>query len=288
MAQRGLFARHHFVHYGTDTRGSGTQGSGTLGSEISGGVTQMIRVCASAVAAMMLLALPAMAAVRPADVSLAGRPDTLVAQDAGRHPLEILGASGIKPGDRVLDVMAGAGYYSELLGRLVGPGGKVFALEQPRGLADPKAKAAWDDLLARTRNVTIIAALPGEAALPGDLDAAFFHLTYHDLYWTSEKYQFPRTDPALFNARLFRALKKGGIVIVIDHVGRPGGDTRVQVDKVHRIDPAVVRADFEKAGFVFVDAVDVLRVPGDNPDTLVFDPSVRGKTDRFYYRFRKP
>jgi predicted methyltransferase len=123
---------------------------------------------------------------------------------------------------------------------------------------------------------------------PKGLDAAFFHLTYHDLYWESEKYSFPRLDPAAFNARLFKAMNKGATVIVIDHVGVAGMDSRAQADKTHRIDPAVVKADFEKAGFKFTGESPVLRTPGDNPQTLVFDPSVRGKTDRFYYRFTKP
>ena len=116
----------------------------------------------------------------------------------------------------------------------------------------------------------------------------FFHLTYHDLYWQSEKYSFPRLDPAAFDARLFKAMKKGGLVVIIDHVGAPGIDTRVETEKVHRIDPAVVRADFEKSGFRFVDAPPVLKTPGGNPETPVSDASVRGKTDRFYYGFRKP
>lgn len=237
----------------------------------------------SAVAALALLAAPALAA----PVSLADRAPDAVALDAGRHPVEVLEASGLKAGDTVLDVMAGSGYYSELLARVVGPKGKVVAMEPPPFLDNPKALAAWDALIQRNPNVTLLKALPGDDVLPAGLDAAFFHLTYHDLYWESEKFKFPRLDPVAFNARLFKAMKKGGTVILIDHVGAPG-DPRVTADKVHRIDPAVARADFEKAGFKFVREVPVLRTGGDNPATLVFDPAVRGKTDRFYYIFRKP
>lgn len=223
-----------------------------------------------------------------APISLAGRPADAVALDAARRPVEVLAASGIKAGDTVIDVMPGAGYYSELIGRGVGPGGKVLAIEPPAFLDDPKSIAAWDALRQRQPNVVLVKALPGDAALPSGIDAAFFHLTYHDFYWESEKYKFPRMDPAAFNARLFNAMNKGGTVIVIDHVGVAGMEPRAEAEKTHRIDPAVVRADFEKAGFRFVAESPVLHTTGDDPATLVFDPAVRGKTDRFYYRFVKP
>lgn len=238
---------------------------------------------------MFAIALALAAApLAAAPVSLADRPAEAVALDAGRKPVEVLAHSGIRAGDKVLDVMAGSGYYSELIARLVGPKGQVVALEPPAFLDNPKALAAWDDLQKRQPNIMLLKALPGEAVMPTGLDAAFFHLTYHDLYWESAKYKFPRLDPAAFNARLFKAMKKGGTVIVIDHVGVAGMDSREQAEKTHRIDPAVVRRDFEAAGFRFVDASPILQTAGDNPATLVFDPAVRGKTDRFTYRFRKP
>jgi predicted methyltransferase len=134
----------------------------------------------------------------------------------------------------------------------------------------------------------VIVGAPGDAKMPDGLDAAFFHLTYHDLYWQSEKFKYPRTEVDAYNARLFQALKPGGVVIIIDHYGVPGMDSRAQADKTHRIDPAVVRADFEKAGFRFAGAETILHSTGDDPAKLVFDPAVQGKTDRFYYRFVKP
>ena len=221
-------------------------------------------------------------------VSLADRPADAVALDAARKPVEVLAASGVKPGDNVIDVMAGGGYYTELLSRVVGPKGHVTAIEPPAFLDDPKALSAWDELTKHDTNVTLQKALPADAQFPAGMNVAFFHLTYHDLYWQSEKYHFPRMDPAAFNARLFQAMKKGGTVIVIDHVGVAGMDARDQADKTHRIDPAVVRADFEKAGFRFAGASPVLQTAGDDPTKLVFDPAVRGKTDRFFYRFTKP
>ncbi|WP_426166874.1 class I SAM-dependent methyltransferase [Sandarakinorhabdus sp. DWP1-3-1] len=237
----------------------------------------------------LILAVAVLAApLAAAPVSLADRPAEAVALDTARKPVEVLAASGIKPGDRVLDVMAGNGYYTELLSRVVGPTGRVTALEPPPFLEDPKALANWDALTRRDTNVTLLKAMPADVPFPTGLDVAFFHLTYHDLYWQSDKYKFPRMDPAAFNARLFQAMKKGGSVIVIDHVGVTGLDAREQADKTHRIDPAVVRADFEKAGFRYAGSSPVLQTAGDDPTKLVFDPAVRGKTDRFLYRFTKP
>ena len=228
-------------------------------------------------------------AAAPADLLNApGRPDAMVALDAGRKPAEVLAQSLIKPGARVMDVMAGQGYYTELLARHVGPKGRVIAIEPVNYMEDPKTAEAWAALQKRNRNVELVVGAPGEAAMPDKLDAAFYHLTYHDLYWQSEKFKYPRTDVDAYNARLFQALKPGGVVLIIDHYGVPGMDSRAQADKTHRIDAAVVKADMARAGFRFAGSVPILEMAGDDPAKLVFDPSLRGKTNRFYYRFVKP
>ncbi len=228
-------------------------------------------------------------AAAPADVVTApGRPEAMVALDAGRQPAAVLAQSLIRPGARVMDVMAGQGYYTELLARHVGPKGRVFAVEPVSYMNDPKTAAAWDALKKRQRNVDLIVGAPGDTSMPEQLDAAFYHLTYHDLYWQSEKFKYPRTEVDAYNARLFAALKSGGVVIIIDHHGVPGMDSRAQADKTHRIDAAVVKADMARAGFRFAGSVPILEMTGDDPTKLVFDPSLRGKTSRFYYRFVKP
>lgn len=231
----------------------------------------------------------ALVAAAPADVLNApGRPDAMVALDAGRKPAEVLAQSLIKPGARVMDVMAGQGYYTELLARHVGPKGRVIAIEPVNYMEDPKTAEAWAALQKRNRNVDLVVGAPGEAAMPDRLDAAFYHLTYHDLYWQSEKFKYPRTDVDAYNARLFQSLKPGGVVLIIDHYGVPGMDSRAQADKTHRIDADVVKADMARAGFRFAGSVPILEMAGDDPAKLVFDPSLRGKTNRFYYRFVKP
>jgi predicted methyltransferase len=112
-------------------------------------------------------------------------------------------------------------------------------------------------------------------------------MMYHDVYWENAKAGAPHIDPENVLAALYRAVKPGGIVGVIDFVGKPG-DPRVIVNQLHRIDPARVRSDFEGAGFVFEGQSDLLHVAGDDHTVLVFDPAIRGKTDKFVSRFRKP
>jgi predicted methyltransferase len=83
-------------------------------------------------------------------------------------------------------------------------------------------------------------------------------------------------------------MKPGAVIGVIDHVANPNEDTRATVDKLHRIDPNVVKADFERAGFKLVGTSDILRNPADDHSLLVFDPKVKGKTDRVIFKFQKP
>ncbi|WP_156254577.1 class I SAM-dependent methyltransferase [Sandarakinorhabdus oryzae] len=234
------------------------------------------------------IAMLVMAAAPVDVVNAPGRPEAMVALDAGRMPAQVLAQSLIRPGARVMDVMAGQGYYTELLARHVGPKGKVYAVEPPNYMDNPKVVEGWEALKKRNPNVELVVGAPGEAAMPEKLDAAFFHLTYHDLYWQSEKFKYPRTDVDAYNARLFQAMKPGGVVIIIDHYGVPGMDSRAQADKTHRIDADVVKADMARAGFRYAGSVPILEMAGDDPTKLVFDPAVRGKTNRFYYRFVKP
>ena len=112
-------------------------------------------------------------------------------------------------------------------------------------------------------------------------------MSYHDMYWRPKDGGWNRTDPKLMLSKLHAALKDSGVVLVEDHVAMPGGDPAQVVDKVHRIDPALVRRDFEAAGFKFDAETTALAHPSDDHTKLVFDPAVRGKTDQFIYRFKK-
>lgn len=244
--------------------------------------------------ALMLLAPPLAAreAKSPdyaAAVSAPGRPADDVSLDAGRKPAEVLRFMGLRSGDQVADIMAGTGYYSEIMARAVGPKGHVSAYD-PKQFAEGNAKveAAWTALKARAPNVSYQTyPFEGFAAPANSFDFVMIHLDYHDLYWESARFKVPKTDPAAFLKTLYAAMKPGSTVAIIDHVALPG-DARATVDKLHRIDPAVVKADFKAAGFMLDGESDMLRNAADDHTKLVFDPSIRGKTDRFVLRFRKP
>lgn len=224
----------------------------------------------------------------PADyqpaIAFKDRPAEAVALDAGRHPAEVLDFMQLKPGMAVVDVLTGTGYYAEIMARVVGPQGSVVAFEPANFYEMGKEKV--DAMLAREPNVKLVTDFRG-AMTPNTYDFAMIHLNYHDFYWESEQYKVPRTDPNQVLAALYAAMKPGGIVAVVDHVG-PSGDTRAIVDKLHRIDPEVVKADFKRAGFVLEEESNMLRVAADDHTKNVFDAAIRGKTDRFAFRFRKP
>jgi predicted methyltransferase len=239
-----------------------------------------------------LLAMPVAAQAEPADVAAAvsapGRPAEAVALDAGRRPAELLAFAGLRRGDRALDLFTGSGYFAEIMGRAVGPRGSVFAFE-PANFLNDESRRHIAELRTRQPNVAVVA-MPADAlTLPtAAFDFAMINLNYHDAYWQSERFRFPRMDPDAFLRIVFQSLKPGGTIAVVDHVANPGGDTRAVVEALHRIDPAVIRADFARAGFVLDGESDLLHNPADDHSKLVFDPSIRGRTDRVVYRFRRP
>ena len=224
-----------------------------------------------------------------AAVAAPGRATDNVALDPYRKPVEVLTFLGIRPGMASADIFPGFGYYAEIMGRAVGPGGSAVGYE-PQQFYDHDARKqkALKAITARQPNTTF-RAYPFQRwnAPAASLDFAMLHMFYHELYWESREYNVPRTDPAAFLASLYKAMRPGGIVGVVDHVGPPG-DTRAVVNRLHRIDPATVKADFARAGFVFDGESPVLRSAGDDHTRLIFDPAVRLRTDRFVFRFRKP
>jgi predicted methyltransferase len=224
----------------------------------------------------------------PDAIANPGRPSTDREQDAHRKPAEILAFVGVGRDMQVMDVFSAGGYYTELLARVVGPAGKVIAYNNP-----PYARFAEKGIAARYAgdrlpNVQQVTSTIDDLELaPASLDAAIFIMSYHDLYWRPADGSWPPTDPAQLLGKLHAALKPGGVIVVQDHVATAGGDTAEVVDKLHRIDPAVVKADFAKAGFILDGESDVLAHPDDTHTILVFDEAIRGKTDQFLFRFRK-
>ena len=221
-------------------------------------------------------------------LSQTGRAPNSVAADAARKPVEVLTFLGIKAGDVALDYGAGGGYYSDIMAAAVGESGKVVAWDGGQFKGGEALAARWRDITGRHANVSrLIQPIDGFEAPAASYDFALLHLVYHDLYWQSEAEKMPRRDPDQLVKALFVAMKPGGIVGVVDHAG-PAGDTRALVDQLHRIDPAVVRADFLRAGFVLEGESDILHVEGDDYTKDVFQPETRAKSDRFILKFRKP
>lgn len=240
------------------------------------------------VASLLALAAAPSAFAKPADyaavVADSKRSADNRQQDEGRKPAAILDFAQVKRGQTIADFMAGGGYYTEMLARAVGPQGSVLPMNPP-GFHDPKQ---WEPLLKARGNVTPLIRPVHEMRLaPRSVDMIFTHLVFHDLWWESERFKFQRVDTDAMLANWFAAVRPGGSVIIIDHAG-PAGDIRATVDKLHRISPADARAAMERAGFVFDGESDALRMPSDDLAVSVFDEKIRGKTDRFVLRFRKP
>lgn len=223
-----------------------------------------------------------------AAVAEPSRPADARALDEGRKPVETLAFLGLKPGMVAADLIPGEGYWTEIMAHAVGPKGSVVALQPQQFYNNAEATAAWTAMGERAPGISLVR-YPFEAFsyAANSFDFAIMNLNYHDLYWVSEQYKIPFTDPDAYVKALYAAMRPGGVVGIIDHAGK-GTDTRALVDKLHRIDPAVVRADFERAGFVLEAESDLLANPEDDGSKLVFDPTIRGKTDRFLFRFRKP
>ena len=213
------------------------------------------------------------------------RSDDMRKLDEGRLPAQVLAFAGVKPGQTVLDFFAGGGYYSLLLARAVGPKGTVYATN-PAGENDAKAWAPFADKIPQLH--VMVSPITAMQFAPRSLDLIFTNLNYHDLYWESEKYKFERVDVPPVLAGWFTAVKPGGHVVIIDHAANPGGDPRDVTNRLHRIDPERVKADMLAAGFVLEAESNMLRRSEDDHSKLVFDPAVRGKTDRFALKFRRP
>jgi predicted methyltransferase len=208
--------------------------------------------------------------------------------DESRKPAQVLQFLGLKPGMHVLDLFGANAYWAEIMAPVVGPKGHDTVWEPTQFYSD-KTKQGFEAFAAKHPNVSIVVS-PFEAPeLPRNYaDFVILNDNYHDTYWQSDKYKIPRMDPDAFLKAVYASMKPGAVIGVIDHVASPNGDTRATVEKFHRIDPNVVKADFKRAGFVFVKSSDLLRNPADDHTLLVFDPKVRGKTDRFVFEFRKP
>jgi predicted methyltransferase len=208
-------------------------------------------------------------------------------RDATDRPADVLRASGIRRGMRVADFFAADGYYSELLSYVVGPKGHVLLINNPP--YDKFANGAWRERIDRQHlaNVEHVTVDPADMHLKdASLDAVVMIKVYHDLYWVAPREGWPKIDVPRVLDQLVRALKPGGIVLVVDHSAKPGSGSSV-AGTLHRIDEGFMRRDFEAHGLTFVRKSDALRRPGDTLDKVSYKAPMLGRTDRFVYLFRK-
>ena len=238
----------------------------------------------------VVAAAPALAASSP-QVSTAlsdpARPREEVQLDALRKPAEVIAFAGLKRGDRVADFMSGNGYFTRIFSRVVGPAGRVYAFIPAQQLANCSAeetvgtKALAHD--TRYGNVEVLIDAADRFALPEPVDLVWTAQNYHDLH---DSFMKP-LDLAAMNAAIYRALKPGGVYLIIDHAAEAGSGLR-DTETLHRIDPQSIRAEVTAAGFVFEGESPVLRNPDDSHRLRVFDPAIRHRTDQIVLKFRKP
>ena len=189
----------------------------------------------------------------------------------------------VLPGDRVADFIPGRGYVTRLFAKIVGTDGHVYAVvpNELRANADKPVKLIASE--PGYGNVSVVRDPVNRFADLKNLDMVWTSMNYHDLHDSF----FGPANLAEVNQSVYKALKPGGIYLVLDHAATAGSGLR-DTDTLHRIDPAIVKKEVLAAGFELVGESDVLHNPADNHTLKVFDPSVRGKTDKFIFKFRKP
>ncbi|HEY1752574.1 MAG TPA: methyltransferase [Caulobacteraceae bacterium] len=242
-----------------------------------------------AVASAALVSAAIAAAAVPAYIATAvashDRPAADTARDAGRKPAEVIAFSGMKRGSVVGDLIPGGGYYDRIFAGVVGPKGHVYGFypaELHNFIKQPlPADGATPD--PKFPVFTALVAPVNDFAAPKPLDIVWISDNYHDLHDPF----FAPADVAKINAAVFKALKPGGIYLVLDHVAEPGSGLR-DTNTRHRIDETVVKTEVEAAGFKLVGESEVLKNPADTHMDNVFVPAIRGHTDQFILKFRKP
>ncbi|HEX3944210.1 MAG TPA: hypothetical protein VHW69_08985 [Rhizomicrobium sp.] len=215
------------------------------------------------------------------------RPDSDTTRDADRKPAQTLMFAGIKPGDKVADYIADQGYFTRLFADVVGSQGHVYAVEptaffQFQHFVKEVAELQGYAVTHPNVTVTTSAALEG-LKFPEKLDLFWISRNYHDLH---DEFMGP-VDVAAFNKAVYSALKPGGVYVILDHSAALGAPANV-TQTLHRIESSTVRREVEVAGFRFDSESSILANPADPRTAKVFDQTIRGRTDQFILKFRKP
>ncbi len=222
------------------------------------------------------MAAPSYVAAAVTDVS---RPEADTKRDADRKPAETIAFVGVKPGDKVIELLPGGGYFTRILAQTVGAKGKVYATINPP--ADPAKPPAIIAVAATYPNVVVQTTGLQTVSAPEKVDVVWTSQNYHDMH------NIKGFDMAASNKSVFDALKPGGVYLVLDHAAAGGAPADV-TSTLHRIDPAVVKKEVEAAGFKLESESKILAQAADDHTLKVFDPVLRGHTDQFIYKFRKP
>jgi predicted methyltransferase len=253
----------------------------------AGEETMRTKLLLAAVAALALsggLAEAAPSKEVVAAVADKGRPEADTKRDADRKPAEMMEFAGVKPGQTVADFIPGGGYFTRIFAKTVGPKGKVYAVTNPpapNATQPPPILAIAAD--PQYGNITVVSTGIGAFKVPEPVDVFWTSQNFHDLYLT----RFNLDVPAV-TKQIYDAVKPGGVFIVLDHAAAPGAPVVETANTLHRIDPAALRKTVEAAGFKYEGETKVLANPADDHTKNVFDPSIRGKTDQFVYKFSKP
>ena len=208
------------------------------------------------------------------------RPAEDTARDASRKPAQVVAFAGLKAGDKVADLIPGSGYFTRIFAKVVGPTGKVYAAVPQALAARPGIMDGLNAIAKANPNVWAGAIDYAKLEFPEKLDMVWTSENYHDFH------NIPNGDVVALNTVIFNALKPGGVFMVEDHSAPGTGTTATST--LHRIDPEVVIKEAQAAGFILEGRSDLLANPADPHTAPVFDPSIRGKTDKFLLKFRKP
>src|SRR4051812_21838703 len=216
-----------------------------------------------------------------------GRKAQREAADVRRKPGPLIALAGVKPGDKVLDLIPGSGYWTRIFSKIVGPEGRVyavwpqayarFAMGNVQDMRKMSADKYYGNIVTDVQPSAVLSA-------PEPLDVVWTSQNYHDY---PDEYTGKDADPSLLNKAVFKILKPGGTYMIIDHMAK-AGHGMADTEKLHRIDPATVRQQVEAAGFKFAGESKDLNNSDDPLDIPVFDPKVRGHTSQFAYKFVKP
>jgi predicted methyltransferase len=249
-----------------------------------------IWILALASAGVIVTAAGQAAAKEPAYITAAvndtGRPDADKQRDADRKPGALLAFAGVKPGTKIVDLIPGGGYFTRIFAKAVGDKGYVYAYipsELDPYILKKYGSTDVSKMFAAYPNVAVVHAPINKFVVPEQVDIVWTSDNYHDLHDPF----FAPADLSVINKQIFAALKHGGTFMVVDHAA-PDGSGLSDTDTLHRIDEAVVKKEVEAAGFKLVAESSVLRNKGDDRTTKVFDSAIRGKTDQFVLKFRKP